>query len=329
MMTQRLIRGMGLAVALACLPGAVRAAGRPVDGYAAVVNDRVITIGDVMEFIGPVEEQLRDTYMGGELREKLDQAYISGRDALIEKALILEESEALEGVLPERAIEDHTNMIIHERFNDDRAAFLAGLAREQITLSDWGEQVKELLVVMTLRRQMVMNHVVVPPGGVREAYEKNIEAYRVPDQVKLHAIALNKGVTEEDQAVKRQEAERVLHRLRGGEDFGAVAREVSEGSKAAEGGDWGWIHPGDLKSELAEVASALQPGETSGIVAAGDELYIMRVEGRREAVLKPFEEVRDGIEKELREAEEERLYKAWIERLMKKHYVKILDEQND
>ena len=39
------------------LSAALRAETVPVDGYAAVVNDRIITIGDVMNIIQPLEDE--------------------------------------------------------------------------------------------------------------------------------------------------------------------------------------------------------------------------------------------------------------------------------
>ncbi|NCC52286.1 MAG: hypothetical protein EOM20_13865, partial [Spartobacteria bacterium] len=63
----------------------------PIDGYAAMVNDRVITVGDVLMQLQPVELQLRELYEGIELEKKLEEAYADARQNLIERALILEE----------------------------------------------------------------------------------------------------------------------------------------------------------------------------------------------------------------------------------------------
>jgi parvulin-like peptidyl-prolyl isomerase len=67
----------------------------------------------------------------------------------------------------------------------------------------------------------------------------------------------------------------------------------------------------------------LEPGRVSEVVEAGDDLYLLKVEARKNASITSFDEARKGIEKELRMAEEERLYKAWIERLRRKFYIKV------
>jgi len=295
----------------------------PVDGYAAIVNDRVITVGDVLSFIQPVHEQLRMSYDGSELELKLQEAFDSGRDALIEKALILEEFESREGVMPDRAVDEHISNIIQERFDSDRAAFLEVLGRERITLEEWREQIKEQLIVTILRRQMISARVIVPPKAIHDLYKERADRYRVPAKLKLRMIVLNLGETEAEMAVKRDEAQGLVAKLRGGADFAETAIASSEGQKAAEGGDWGWMEPRTLRSELAEAARGLKTGEVSDAVEAGDSLYILMVEGRQEEGVKPLEEVKETLEKELRRAEEQKLYTSWIERLKEKYFVKI------
>ena len=59
------------------------------------------------------------------------------------------------------------------------------------------------------------------------------------------------------------------------------------------------------------------------MIDTGDELYILRLEGRKEASVTPFEQVAKEIEDDLKKQENERLYTAWIARLKKKYYVKV------
>jgi parvulin-like peptidyl-prolyl isomerase len=300
-----------------------------IDGYAAMVNDRVITIGDVLAFIQPIEQQLRYTYEGEELDEKLRTAFTKGREALIEKALVLEEFESREGQLPERLVDDQVNKLIHERFGNDRAAFLEALADERMTLQEWREQVKEQLIVMLMQRQEVFDRVAVAPSAVREAYEARLESYRQPAQVKLRMIVLNKGETPADAAVKREEAESILSKLKKGADFGELAKSSSEGSKASRGGDWGWTDPSGLREELVGAVAALQPGEVSGVVEAGESFYIVKIEGRKAESVTPFGEAKEELEEEIRRDEEQRVHEAWMRRLKDKFYVKIIVSEND
>lgn len=290
----------------------------PVDGYAAIVNDRVITVGDVLELIQPTELQLRDAYDGAELEAKRDEAYATGRDLLIEQALILEEFKKQGGQIPDRLVNDRINEFVFERFQNDRARFLAALAEEQVTVDEWRDRIRERIIVSVLRRQEVFDKIKVAPGAIVERYEKNRDQYRQPARAKVSLIVLKKEAGAEAQ---REKAVLARGRILGGSDFADEARKISEDSKSGSGGDWGWLEPGALRAELKAAAEQLPVGQVSDLIDTPDAYYLMLVEDRQPAGLRPLEDVRPEIENELRKAETERLYKQWIERLKRKHFV--------
>jgi parvulin-like peptidyl-prolyl isomerase len=310
------------------LPAAATARSMPVDGYAAFVNSRVITVGEVLAIVQPIRAQLAETYDGEELDRKMEEAYREGVDALIERALILEEFTAMGGSIPDRAIDDQINVMINDRFKNDRAAFLEALAEDRMTLDDWREETKNRLVISLMRRREVIDRVIIAPRAVRDSYEARSAQYQIPEQVQLSMIVLHKGSSPDDQAVKKNEAMQIREKLLAGDDFAELAKSSSEGYKAADGGDQGWMDPKTLRKELAEAVSALEPGRISEVIETDDDYYILKVEAKKNASITPFDAVRDQIEYELRKEEELKTYNAWIERLKKKFYVKILLEED-
>ncbi len=298
----------------------------PMDGYAAIVGDRVITIGEVMAFMRPIDVQLRDQFQGEELQGERARAFRLSRERLVEDALIIAEFNARGAAIPEHLVDERVNALVHENFDDDRAAFLEALAAQRMSYEEMREQIKEGLIVMIMRRQEVMDRVHVQPMAVLEAYEKNRARYEEPGRVKLRMIAIHKGRTNEEQAIKRAEIQALLEKLRAGRDFADLARESSEDARAKQGGEWDWINPAMLRPELAQSAQTLPVGVASEIIEAGEMMYIMLVEARQEAAIVPFEKVRAEIERELRIREEERLYNEWMNRLRDKFFVQILAE---
>jgi len=80
----------------------------------------------------------------------------------------------------------------------------------------------------------------------------------------------------------REEAESVLARLEAGEDWDALAAELSQdSSNKDDGGDLGWFPRGQMVAAFDEAAFALQPGETSGVVETEFGFHIIRVDERQ------------------------------------------------
>jgi len=262
----------------------------PVEGCAAQVNDRMVTVTEVMTAMQPVERQLRATTQGTELDQKLEEAYEKALQALIERELILDAfRQQKEMNLPDKIVTSRTEEIVRTKFGNNRTAFRKALDEEGLTLEEWQANLKKSMIVSFLRDREVDGKVSVSPQDVRAAYNKAGDTFSTPAQVHLRMIMINGGKTDEEIAVKRKQAEDVRKRLLGGESFEDLARQASEDQKAAAGGYWGWI---DLESRRAEIAAALKTlsvGEISAVIPVGDDLYIFKVEGRKNSSVVPFE----------------------------------------
>jgi parvulin-like peptidyl-prolyl isomerase len=124
-------------------------------------------------------------------------------------------------------------------------------------------------------------------AGLSEAdYRRTVEANLLYG--KLQELFASRVPTSEEQVHARhilveteEEAQTVLARLEAGEDFIALAEELStdEGTRE-EGGDLGWFPRGVMVPEFEEAAFALQPGETSDVLQTDFGYHIILVEER-------------------------------------------------
>ncbi len=294
-----------------------------IDGYAAKVNERVITRGEVREALAPMLPELYRAFQGPKLEEELEKAFTKVLNDLIERALIMEAFKERGGAIPDQYVNDEIKRVVSERFKGDKALFEQVLTEQKKTRTEYMDMLREQMAVGMLMNEEVTRRARVTPEQVRTAYEANKEIYFIPEKVKYNVIVLNKGATPEDQAVKSDEAKSIRARLIEGADFGETAKAVSEGSRAADGGAFPWMQPKDVRAELRATLQTLPAGEISEIVDTETELYIVKVEARRQAGYKSFDDVRLDIKNALNAQERDRLKARWIARLRENNYVII------
>lgn len=295
------------------------------DGVAAHVNEHVITVADVLDMLGPIRQQLETQLRGEELKAKLKEEFERATESAVERKLMLDSFEAEGGQLPEWAVDKRVDEIVHDRFGGDEAKLKAALADDRLLEEDWRKLIRERLVVSTMRSTKVTSNIRVSAQAVKDAYDSAKDKYLVPGEVRLRMIVLHKDKAKEGEDFL-EKAKKIRERVTsGGEDFGNFAAKFSHGTHAADGGDWGWVKSGFLRTELANAAEGLKPGDVSELIDTEEEIYLLKVEEKKETSITPFEEVQSQIEAELRRAEGVRLHSVWIESLRRKSYVKIFD----
>ena len=132
----------------------------------------------------------------------------------------------------------------------------------------------------------------------RAYYEEHKEEYAQPEQVHArHILVKAEGRTDAD-AQKILEGARA--RLAKGEDFAALARELSEEPAAkTSGGDLGFFGRGDMVPQFSEAAFGAQPNTLAGPIKTEFGWHLIQVLEKRPAGTQPFEQVKPMIAQRL------------------------------
>jgi peptidyl-prolyl cis-trans isomerase SurA len=113
---------------------------------------------------------------------------------------------------------------------------------------------------------------------------KGTEEYRVGE------IFLSATPYTEEQAL--QNASKILEQLKGGASFAGYARQYSEASTAAVGGDLGWVRPEQLPAPIAAALRQMTPGTISNPIEVPGGVSIIAVQDTRK-ILTP--DPRDAV----------------------------------
>ncbi|MDC6131748.1 peptidylprolyl isomerase, partial [Burkholderia gladioli] len=120
----------------------------------------------------------------------------------------------------------------------------------------------------------------------------------------------------------RQQLIDIRNQIEAGGDFANFARTYSQDGSASQGGDLGWISPGETVPEFERAMSQLQDGQISQPVRTEYGYHLIQVLGRRDAegsVQKQMDIARQAIGQ--RKAEQ--AYADWLRELRDSSYVQI------
>ncbi len=148
-------------------------------------------------------------------------------------------------------------------------------------------------------------------------YRANQNEFKHPPQVKLRMllVAVPPSASPAEVEKAKAKAEAAAARARRGEDFAAVARQVSTDATAERGGELGWVRAGLLLPELEPAVWALKAGEVSDVLRSPNGFHVFKLEDRREDGISSFDEVRDRLKAFLRQRTAQGLVQAKVEEL--------------
>lgn len=115
-----------------------------------------------------------------------------------------------------------------------------------------------------------------------KAVIERLEASKGTQEYKVSEIFLSANSANSAQTMTN--ANQILDALRKGGSFVGYARQYSEASTAAVGGDLGWVRPEQLPDPIAEAIRTLPPGQVSSPIAVSGGVSIVAVQDTRKVL---------------------------------------------
>lgn len=128
----------------------------------------------------------------------------------------------------------------------------------------------------------------VSPDDIAAYYERHKAEYELPEKRRARHILLKTAESNEE---IRQQMTDILKRARDGEDFTALAKEVSEGPSAKDGGYLGFVKKGDMVKPFEDALFSLKQGEISEITQTSFGYHIIYLEMIQPARTKGVQEM--------------------------------------
>ena len=261
------------ASALAQIPGTA-------DYIVAVVNSEPITDSELRAALRRVAQQMKqqgqpvppDSIMRQGVLERL----ISDRAQL--------QVAAEEGVRVDDAMVDQAEQNLARQYKTSVAELRQRLAGDGVTLAAMRADLRDQITLSRLRERDVDSQVKVTDQDVDRALAQEAAANSDPMNQEINLAQLLVEVPEHADAAQvaklRGQAQQLLQRLRGGEDFAALVQQYSAADRA-NGGQLGLRRADRYPLSFVQATQSLPVGGVSDLVRSDAGFHILRVVDRR------------------------------------------------
>jgi peptidyl-prolyl cis-trans isomerase SurA len=294
------------------------AAEEVVDAIAAQVGSKIVLTSEVMQMVGPLEEEMR--------RQDVPEIEIAklraeALERMIEWSLIEQTADRMELHASDTEIDAAIEAIAKENgLTTDQLK--ASVTSQGLEYDEYRARIKHEIDRANVLRAAVGGSIHFDEADVRRLFDQRYASQPVGgQQVHLRQLLVLSGeaggrTREQARALVEQARDRVL----AGEAFEAVATRDNAAS-AERGGDIGWLHVDQLAPWMLEIVKKLEPGQLSQPVELPVGCSLLQLVDRQEYAPVDYEAAKPALERELYASLEEQERRAWLEKLRSQTYI--------
>ncbi|MBN2111915.1 peptidylprolyl isomerase [Candidatus Woesearchaeota archaeon] len=209
-------------------------------------------------------------------------------EGMIVEKLLLQEADKMGITVTDEEVDVYTQALL-DAYGITEENLTKSLEEAGSNMEELKEQFRDRLIITQLLNETIFSEIEVSEDEINNYYEENIAQFTTPEMVRASHILVNTS----------EEAESIRNKALEGVDFGELAKEYSVCPSSANEGDLGWFTRGDMIKEFEDAAFALKLNQISGIVETQYGFHIIKVTGKAQSSVQPFEEVKSGIEQTL------------------------------
>lgn len=291
-----------------------------VDRTVANVNGEIILYSEVQEQIKLVERFLPES----KINEPANRVQVE-RDILtnlIRQKLTEQEVKRLKVTVSNAEVDNAVDGILKEN-KITLGLFERSLKENGQTLQKFREGLRKDLERNRLMDRVLKSKVVITEAQIDAHLKTGGGSTATTEKLRLAVIFLP-----DEKSAKAGEVEKtgreIIAKIKGGADFGKMARQYSKGPAAADGGDIGFMPPDELAPYIADAVKGLKKGETSDLVRGPGGFYLVHVSDLdRKIENKSDPAFREKVRNELYQQEVNRKFDEWVKNLESKAFIHI------
>lgn len=243
----------------------------------AVVNGEIVTGTDI-------DQRLALVVASGDANvapEEMQRLRVQVLRNLIDETLQIQEAKGNDIEIADAEVEEAFGRVVKQNGAQSLTAFSDGLTKIGSGPATMKRQIRAELAWSRLLRRNIQPFVNVSEDEVKAIIER-LNAAKGSTEYRLGEIYLS--ATQGNETQVAENARRIMQQIQQGASFSAYARQFSEASTAAVGGDLGWIRLEQLPASLAEAAKRIEINQLVGPIAAPGGMSILYLIDRRQVL---------------------------------------------
>src|ERR1700736_2344600 len=301
--------------------------GKTVEEIIARVNNEIITRSEYDKARQAAEEEAKSECQNRCTPEQLqiaieDRQKNTLRD-LVDQSLLVQRAKDM-GVSVEPELIKRLDAIRTENKLASMEDLEKAVSGQGMNWEDFKSNIRSTLQTQRVISSEVGSHITISDEEVTKYYEAHKTEFVRPEQVALREIVVStEGKKPEDLPDLKKKAETALKRVHDGEDFGEIAKRLSDGSTAKQGGFLGVYKRGELSKELEDMVFKMKKKELTGVMDTKQGYLVLQVMERYEAGQQPLDKVENEIMDHLYSERMEPAMRQYLKTLREQSYVVI------
>ena len=297
--------------------------GKTVEEIIARVNNEIITRSEYNKARQTSEEEAKSECQNRCTPEQLqiaieDRQKNTLRD-LVDQSLLVQRAKDM-GVSVEPELIKKLDAIRTENKLASMEELEKAVSGQGMNWEDFKNNIRSTLLTQRVISSEVGSHITISDEEITKYYEAHKTEFVRPEQVALREIVVStEGKKPEDLPDLKKKAETALKRVQDGEDFGEIAKRLSDGSTKSQGGFLGIYKRGELSKELEDKVFKMKRNELTEVMETKQGFLVLQV-------LEHYDEGEQALAKVKNEIMD-KLYGGRMEPAMRE-YLKTLREQS-
>ncbi len=243
---------------------------------SATVNGEIITATDVEQRLALVRMANNGQLPEAEMPRLRVQIFTT----IIDEVLKIQEAKSLRIEVTEAEVSEQYERIAAS-FRMTPAQFTQHLANNGASERAMRFQIRSEIAWQNLLARNIEPFTAVSEEEVRSIAER-LQGMRGTDEVRVGEIYMRADAS--NIAAVGENMRRMMEQLGQGASFPAYARQFSEATTSATGGDLGWVRPAQLPPTLAAATARMQPGQLAGPIEVPGGLSIIYLIDKRQVL---------------------------------------------